>query len=79
MRIIKHTAIAEQTIINVPDNCPAPRYSVSVRDSDQNGRKMYVSTYYNGIYLFTRDPLYAKNYSAAVAKQHVRRLYEREG
>lgn len=77
MKIVKKSALAVRTVINVPDGS-APRYHVKVRD-EETGRYMYVSKYYGGIYLFSRDPLHARTYSESVAKQHVHKLYWREG
>ena len=73
MKIVPRSALAMRTVINIPDGS-APKYHVMARD-EVTGRYMYVTGCRNGQYTFTRDPLYARPYSATVAKHHVTKLY----
>ena len=45
---------------------------------DHDGRKWYAAGYYSGEYTWTRDYLYAREYTKATANRHVARLIDQD-
>jgi len=41
---------------------------------DNNGRKLYIKSFRNGSYTWTKDPLYARHYTEKAAVKHMNTL-----